>query len=245
MPREARRARWPFAGSAASRSPASPPSASDGPPDDDPPSLLAGAAGRGCEVTHRSPGSRDGSHEFGPRARDLRARAGSADARATRSSHCGRPSGPCTSCLPGRSPGAPGRTGTSLLVVREVGQRFFQDVSLFARVAQLLLELANTLGIARILFVRRSRSLASSVLLAHPVLEETASDSEIASDLGDALALFHETSGVSFELRRERTTNSCDLFSGHPDTSLTMIGLIDVSTSQGKSRRGTARSNRS
>ena len=40
-----------------------------------------------------------------------------------RSSRCGRPlsrRAPCTSCLPGRSPGAPGRTRTSLLVVRHV-----------------------------------------------------------------------------------------------------------------------------
>ena len=33
---------------------------------------------------------------------------------------------------PGRSPGTPGRTGTSLLVVRKVGQRFFQASRSFA-----------------------------------------------------------------------------------------------------------------
>ena len=69
---------------------------------------------------------------------DPHARERSGHAGARRSSRCGRPSGPCTSCLPGRSPGAPGRTGTSLLVVRKVGQRFFQDVPLFRDVTELL-----------------------------------------------------------------------------------------------------------
>src|SRR5262245_43412145 len=160
-------------------------------------------------ASRTSRGSRHGCARSSREACGWPARVRCGADRARRSSHCGRPSVPRTSRLPGRSPGARGRTETSRLVVRKVGQCFFQDVAFFGDTRQLLLELGDLLLLGRALSGTGEDFGGLPLLeLVLPALQQATRDAEALRDLGGGATFTKQCDGIPLELRSERSANS-------------------------------------